>query len=69
MDMCLESRPWEIRFVPMQMDKMGTNPFRDFALLLRVLKVLKHESPALILGYSVKPNVYGSLAARMLEFP
>lgn len=57
------------RFVPLPMDNRGTSPVADAALFLRYLRVLRRERPAAFLGYTVKPNVYGSLAAHVLGIP
>jgi len=57
------------RFVPLHMDNGGTNPIKDVLLLLRFLHLFINERPDVFLGYTVKPNVYGSLAARMLGIP
>lgn len=57
------------RFVPLPMDNKGTNPGRDLLLLLRFYCLLRRERPAIFLGYTVKPNVYGSLAAHCLGIP
>lgn len=57
------------RFVPLPMDNQGTHPGRDLLLLLRFYKLLAREKPAVYLGYTVKPNVYGSLAAHALGIP
>ncbi|MEY4766847.1 MAG: hypothetical protein RI907_3520 [Pseudomonadota bacterium] len=57
------------RFVPLHMDKQGTRPDRDLALLWRIRGILRRERPAVYLGYTVKPNVYGSLAAHSLGIP
>ncbi len=57
------------RFVPLPMDNKGTNPAKDIALFLRYLAILKRERPASFLGYTIKPNVYGSLAAQRLGIP
>lgn len=55
-----------VRFVPLAMDNKGTHPGRDFGLFLRFLSLLRRERPAVFLGYTIKPNVYGGLAARLL---
>jgi glycosyltransferase involved in cell wall biosynthesis len=60
---------WGIRYVPVRMDLKGTNPFRDLALFLRFVRLLRRERPAVFLSYTVKPNVYGGVAARMLGIP
>lgn len=57
------------RFVPLPMDNQGTHPGRDLLLLVRFYKLLARERPDIYLGYTVKPNVYGSLAAHALGIP
>ena len=57
------------RFVPLPMHNGGTHPGRDALLLWRYLRLLARERPDVYLGYTVKPNVYGSLAARWLGMP
>lgn len=57
------------RYLPLPMDNQGTHPLRDAMLLWRFIQVLRRERPDVFLGYTVKPNVYGSLAARMLRVP
>jgi glycosyltransferase involved in cell wall biosynthesis len=57
------------RFVPLHMDNGGTHPVRDAVLLWRFWRLLRAERPGVFLGYTVKPNVYGSLAAHALGIP
>lgn len=57
------------RFVPLHMDNGGTHPGRDGLLLWRFWRLLRQEKPDVYLGYTVKPNVYGSLAAHWLGIP
>jgi hypothetical protein len=57
------------RYVPLPMDNQGTHPGRDLLLLGRFVRLLRRERPAVFLGYTVKPNVYGSLAAHALGIP
>jgi len=57
------------RFIPLDMDNQGANPAKDTALFLRYLSILRRERPAAFLGYTIKPNVYGSLAAQRLGIP
>ena len=54
------------RFVPLPMHNGGTDPGRDAMLLWRFVRLFWRERPDAYLGYTVKPNVYGSLAARWL---
>jgi glycosyltransferase involved in cell wall biosynthesis len=57
------------RFVPLHMENGGTNPVQDALLTWRFVRLLARERPDVYLGYTVKPNVYGSLAAHMLRIP
>jgi len=57
------------RYVPLPMDNQGTHPVRDSLLFFRFLRLLYRERPMAFLGYTVKPNVYGSMAAHILGVP
>ncbi len=57
------------RYVALHMDKQGTRPDRDLALWWRYRRLMQVERPDVFLGYTVKPNVYGSLAAHGLNIP
>jgi glycosyltransferase involved in cell wall biosynthesis len=57
------------RFVALPMDNQGTHPGRDLLLAFRFYQILSREQPEIYLGYTVKPNVYGSLVAHALGIP
>ena len=57
------------RFVPLDMENGGTNPVQDALLTWRFRRLFSNERPDVYLGYTVKPNVYGSLAAHMMGIP
>lgn len=57
------------RVVDLPMDNNGTHPGRDLALFARYYWALRSLKPYALLGYTVKPNVYGSLAAHALGIP
>ena len=57
------------RFVPVRMSARGTSPLEDAKLLLDYRRILRKERPSAFLGYTIKPNVYGSLAAHSLKIP
>ena len=57
------------RYLPLKIDSKGTHPGRDLLLLWRLWRLLRRERPDAYLGYTVKPNVYGSLAAHALDIP
>ena len=57
------------RFRPIRMRSAGTSPVEDSRLLLDYIRVLRDERPAMFLGFTAKPNIYGSLAARLINVP
>ncbi len=57
------------RFKLLTMDANGTSPGRDLALLVKYRRVLQSMRPLAYLGYTIKPNVYGSIAANSLDIP
>ena len=57
------------RFRPIKMRGAGTSPIEDSRLLLDYIKLLRDERPAIFLGFTAKPNIYGSMAARLTGVP
>ena len=54
---------------PLEMDNSGSNFFDDMRLMRQIYRTYKQIQPQLILHYTVKPNIYGSLAAGYLGIP
>ena len=57
------------QYVPIRIDNKGTNPLNDYSLYKRFLKVYAELKPDVILHYTIKPNIYGTLAAKSLGIP
>jgi glycosyltransferase involved in cell wall biosynthesis len=57
------------RFVRLVMNRKGTNPFSDLKYLFKLKKILKLEKPAIVINYTIKPVIYGSISARLLHIP
>lgn len=53
-------------YVPIKMDSRGINPLKDLALFAELFLAYRKISPDLILHFTVKPNIYGSIAAGLL---
>jgi glycosyltransferase involved in cell wall biosynthesis len=47
----------------------GKNPFQELLTALAFLQAYRKIRPDVVLHYTVKPNLYGSLAARVLRIP
>lgn len=63
----LRSRGIECWTVPIA--RSGTNPAADVALVWRYLRLLRSIRPAAYLGFTIKPNIYGGIAARLAAVP
>jgi len=55
--------------ISIEIDRSSMNPIKDLRLLARYRALLKRLRPAAYLGYTIKPNVYGSFAAASLGIP
>ena len=53
-----------LKFVDLAMDRKGTNPLPDLRLLHRLWLLYRLEGPDLVHHFTIKPTVYGSLAAQ-----
>nr|WP_294850412.1 glycosyltransferase family 4 protein [uncultured Sphingomonas sp.] len=56
-------------FARIDIDRSGLSPFADLRLLLSFRRVLQEVRPDVALAFTVKPNVWGSLAAASLGIP
>jgi glycosyltransferase involved in cell wall biosynthesis len=57
------------RCIDLPLDNKGTNPLRDIRTFLDFVNVLKEARPDLAMFFTIKPVIYGSLAARWLRIP
>lgn len=58
-----------IRFIPITMTRSGMNPLRELRYLWRLYYIYRKERPDYIFHYTIKPNIYGNIAARLLRIP
>lgn len=52
-------------FVEIPMRKNGTSIFEDIRYCLRLYRLMRTQRPNAVLGYTIKPVVYGAIAAKM----
>ena len=57
------------RFVELANDKNGINPVADLKYLCGLLGLFRREKPDVVFGYTSKPVIYGSVAARLVKVP
>ncbi|APE27880.1 glycosyltransferase family 4 protein [Aurantiacibacter gangjinensis] len=56
-------------FRPLEMDRKGFNPLAEIALFRRFHSAFGELKPDVVLGYTIKNNIFGSLAARLRGIP
>lgn len=59
----------DYEFFDLPVNRHGLNPAEDLKLLDKYSSVLKHYKPDVALLYTVKPNIYGSIACSMNKIP
>ena len=50
-------------------DRAGLDPVRDIYTIFRLISLFREVRPDLVLGYTIKPVIYGSLTARIARVP
>jgi glycosyltransferase involved in cell wall biosynthesis len=56
-------------FIDIKMDRHGLSPVSDYTLMRRFKAQFKASKPDVIIGYTIKNNIYGAIAARAFEIP
>ena len=64
-----EVRAQGIVFHPLAVDRTGLNPFRDVFLFCQLLALIRSLRPTLVHTVTIKPVIYGGIAARLLRVP
>lgn len=54
-------------FINTPVDRRGINPKTDFGLFQNYRKMMKDVNPDLVITYTIKPNIYGGIAARLAK--
>lgn len=56
-----------LRAISIDLNKRGMNPLEDLKLMKDLYKLYKLEKPDLIFHYTIKPNIYGTLGAKLAK--
>ncbi|MBX3606824.1 MAG: glycosyltransferase family 4 protein [Piscinibacter sp.] len=60
---------WGVRRIDLAMDRAGVSIVHDLRLLMQLRRLISRERPDLVLAYTIKPVIYGALAARWAGRP
>ena len=55
------------KFVKIPMEKTGVNPITDLKYISAMRKLFKKEKPDITFGYTIKPVIYGAIAAKQAK--
>lgn len=64
-----ECLPKYLKVYALRMNRNGSNPIDDIIFFHRLKDLFKSLHPDLIFTYTIKPNIYGSIAAHQLKIP
>lgn len=56
-------------YIEASIERHGTNPLNELKLLNYYKKIIKDNKPDIVLTYTIKPNIYGGLAAKKYKVP
>lgn len=56
-------------FHEITMDRHGMNPISELKLLISYRRLFEEIKPDMVLGYTIKPNIYGAMAAGWKNIP
>lgn len=51
------------------LNRKGMNPFKDLLFFVELSRLYRCEKPDLVIHYTIKPNIYGNLAAFLQRIP
>lgn len=51
------------KYIETKINRHSVNPFVDYSLLRHYKRIIKNEKPDIIFSYTIKPNIFGSIAA------
>lgn len=57
------------KYIETKLDRHGTNPIAEIRLLFYYVELIKTVKPDIVLSYTIKPNLYGALAAAKCKIP
>jgi hypothetical protein len=56
----------EFEYYGVYINNKGTNPIEDIQTTIALYKLYKKIKPDLVLHYTIKPNIYGTIACSLL---
>lgn len=61
----LEIKELGCNYIDINIDNKGSNPIKDIKLIFELKKIYLNIKPDLIIHYTIKPNIYGTIASKL----
>lgn len=58
-----------VKIYSLKLERSGMNPVKDFIYMLKLIQIYRRENPDIVFHYTIKPNIYGSIAAKICGIP
>ena len=65
----LKKMPEGAKMIPIYANRASTGIIDNLSYLKQLYKIFKSERPDYVFNYTIKPNIYGAFAAKMLGIP
>jgi glycosyltransferase involved in cell wall biosynthesis len=62
-------RAWGVQLHEAKMDRTGKNPLADLQTIWELWRLMQKVQPAVVLGYTIKPVIFGTIAAWLAGVP
>lgn len=56
-------------YIETNIERHGTNIYKDLKLILKYRRMIQKVKPDVVLSYTIKPNIYGGIACRLMKVP
>jgi glycosyltransferase involved in cell wall biosynthesis len=65
----LQLSEWGIQYIDIFIDRKGINPIKDYKSAIKIYSLINKINPDLILSYTIKPVIYGSICGWLARIP
>ena len=65
----LKKFPADAKLIPINANRASTSISDNFSYLRQLYRIFKEEKPDYIFNYTIKPNIYGAIAAKLQGIP
>lgn len=62
-------KSWNINYFEITLENKGANPISDTNFYRQLRRLYKQIAPDVVLHFTIKPNIYGTLACKTLSIP